>query len=119
MGDEYLSRVSLEVNGKSIEDFSSFQEGERELHKPVNLMNKTGFTAVTPRYTVTVGYVIPAAGEFDWSEVKDGRLTAHYENGKRVTYTGVYVLSLGEETTDGEKETKRDIKLGASGRIEE
>ena len=113
---EYLSRVLLDVNGVQIDDFKSATDKEVELNKRVNLMNKTGFMAATPRYGVEVEYVVPYSGEFDWSAVKDGRLTLKYENGKIITYTGVCTLTIGDEKVDGENETTRSITLGAAGR---
>ncbi len=119
MSEEYLSRIDLEVDGKSIDDFDGFTEDEVEHHRPVNLMKITGFTKVTQRYGCKVSYVIPASGEFDWSNVEDGRLTIEFENGKRITFTGVYLIKIGEMTVDGEKAATRSIELGASGRMEE
>jgi hypothetical protein len=119
MGEQYASRVILEVNGAQIEDFDKFEEGDIDYNAQVKLMNKTGFMSVLPRYTMTVGYVKPLNGEFDWSSVRDGRLTVEYENGDRVTYTGVFLMKKGKETSDGENAIKRDIELGASDRIEE
>jgi len=116
---EYLSRVLLDVNGVQIDDFKSATDKEVELNKRVNLMNKTGFMAATPRYGVEVEYVVPYSGEFDWTAVKDGRLTLEYENGKRVTYTGVCTLTVGDEKAEGENETTRAITLGATGKVTE
>ena len=116
---EYCSKVTLEVNGKTITDFKSFTEKEVQYYKQVSLMNKTGHMAVTPRHAVSVEYVKPTSGEFDWASVKSGRLSVEYENGQRVTYTGVYILTKGEEKTDGDNEITRTIDLGAEGRFEE
>lgn len=117
---EYVSRVLLDVNGQSIEDFKSVTEKEVEINKPVNLMNKTGFMKVTARYAVDVEYVVPeTASEFDWESVSDGRLSIEYMNGKRITFTGVYVLTAGEAKADGENEMTRTINLGATGRVVE
>lgn len=117
---EYVSKVLLDVNGQSIEDFKSVEEGEIELHKQVNLMNKTGHTGVTPRYGVNVDYVVPETdSEFDWDTVADGRLSIEKMNGKRTTYTGVYVLKVGAAKADGENEMVKTIELGAEGRIPE
>lgn len=117
---EYVTRCTLDVNGQSIEDFKSVTEGEIELHKQVNLMNKTGHAAVTARHGVTVDYVVPLdAPEFDWEGVAGGTLSIEFENGKRTTYTGVYVLKIGEQQVDGEDETVRTIELGAEKRLVE
>lgn len=117
---EYVSRILLDVNGQSIEDFKSVTEKEVEHHKEVKLMNKTGFMAVKQRYGVSVEYVVPETNpEFNWSGVKDGRLSIEFMNGKRITYTGVYVLKVGDVKIDGENEATKNIDLGAANRIEE
>lgn len=114
---EYVNRCFLEVNGQTIEDFKSVAEKEVELHKAVNLMNKTGVCGVTPRYGVTVDYVVPAGEpEFDWEAVKDGTLTIEYEGGRRRSFTGVYVGKIGEAKTDGDNELVKSIELLATGR---
>jgi hypothetical protein len=117
---EYVSQVTLDVNGKSITDFKTFTENEIELNKEVRLMNKTGFMGVTPRFGCKVDYVIPQTNpEIDWSTVRNGRLSVEFENGRRITYTGVTTLKIGEMKVDGENETVRTIELGATGRVEE
>ncbi len=117
---DILSSVILEVNGQTIDDFKSVTEGEREYRKPVKLMKKTGFVTVTPNHTVKVDYAVPATGEFNWAEVQEGRLTLEFENGKRVTYTGVCTLKEGEMKIDGGDDgTIKEIELGAKKRIEE
>jgi hypothetical protein len=117
---EYVSKVLLDVNGQSIDDFQSVSIKETEIHKTVNLMNKTGHTKVTPRHAVDVEYVVPETdSEFDWESVSDGRLSIEYGNGKRTTFTGVYVLKVGEAKADGETEMVKTIELGAEGRIDE
>lgn len=120
MSSEYVSRVLLDVNGQSVEDFKAVTEKELEINKPVNLMNKTGFIKMTARYSVSVDYVVPeTASEFSWEAVEDGTLSIEYMNGNRITYTGVYVLKMGEAKADGENEMVRTIELGAIGRTKE
>lgn len=114
---EYVNTVTLDVNGQEIEDFKSFTDNERELHKQVNLMNKTGFMKITQRPGCKVDYVVPAEKEFDWESVKDGRLSVEYEDGKRVTFIGVYTLKIGEAKVDGDNEVVRSIELGAKERM--
>ena len=46
-------------------------------------------------------------------------MTVEYDNGKRVTFTGVYTLKIGEAKIDGENETTKAIELGAEERTEE
>ena len=115
----YVNRLTLDVNGQQIEDFKGFTDNERELHKPVNLMNTTGFMKTTQRPGCKVDYVVPEEGEFDWESVKDGRLSVEFENGKRVTFTGVHTLKIGEAKVDGDNEVVRNIDLGAKERVKE
>jgi hypothetical protein len=116
---EYVSRVLLEVNGQDIEDFESIQEHEFELNRQVKLMNQTGHCTVTPRYGITVEYVIPSdSPEFDFMTVANGTLTIDYQNGTRITYSGVYILKVGGKF-DVEKEAHRNIDLGATARLPE
>lgn len=115
---EYVINVLLEVNGQNINDFSSVTEGEVDLAKQINLMNKTGFGTLTPRYGVEVDYVVPSdAPEFDFASVKNGTLTIDLQNGVRTTYTGVHTLKIGASKYDGENEVTRTISLGATGKV--
>lgn len=117
---EYIIRCTLDVDGQSVTDFKAVTIKETELHKPVNLMHKTGFAGVTPRHGVTVDYVVPQTDpEFPWEGVKDGRLTVEFENGRKKTFTGVYILKVGDMKVDGENETVRSIELGATSMIVE
>lgn len=117
---EYIAAVKLEVNGQEIDDFKSVTEKEIERHKQVNLMNKTGVIKVTPRYGIEVEYLIPKdSPEQDWSEVANATLTIDKDNGKRVTYSGVYVMKEGAAKYDGENEATKTIDLVATERIEE
>lgn len=116
---EYVNQVTLEVNGQEITDFKTVTEGERELRKKIKLMNKTGFTRTVQDYTVQVEYVIPMdATEFDFESIENGTLTIDYENGKRVTYTGVSTMKIGEIKFDGDNEATKMIDFGATGRTE-
>jgi len=115
MSSEYVSNVTLEVNGQEIDDFKKVEVGEVELNKQVNLMNKTGTTGITPRRTVVVDYVIPEdAPEFDFTTVKNGTLTIGYQNGKRIQFFGVTTLKIGATSFDGDNEAVRSITLHAT-----
>jgi len=117
--DEYISRVTLIVNGEEIEDFSAFEEDERELKKTVKLMNKTGVLAVKPRYGFSLDYVVPKSGAFDFADVEDGTASVEFENGDRVTFGGVECLKIGKAKYDGDKETTKTIDFAAATRSEE
>jgi hypothetical protein len=114
MSELFVSQVLLEIDGKSITDFKSVEEKEFELHKVVNLMNTTGHITTKERYGVSVEYIIPKDGpEFDFTAVKGGKIVIDYQNGKRVNYSGVYVLKIGALKHDGDKESSRTIDFSA------
>lgn len=116
---EYVSGVTLEVNGQEITDFKTVTEGGRTLRKQVALMNKTGHVNVTPRHTVSVDYVVPKdAPEFDFDAVVGGTLTIDKGNGRRIQYGGVCTLEIGESKYDGDNEVVRAISLSAETRTE-
>lgn len=117
MAEEYVSQVLLEINSKKITDFSGVEEGEYELHKPVRLMNGKGHISVAPDYKFSLDYIIPKdTPEFDFDQVKDGRVVIDYQNGKRVTYGGVYTTKVGAAKHDGEKESMKTIEFSAKTR---
>jgi len=117
MAEEYVSQVLLEIDGKKITDFKSVEEKEYELHKAVNLMNTTGHISTMSRHGVSLEYAIPKDGtEFDFDTVKGGKIVIDYNNGKRVTYSGVYVLKIGAAKHDGDKESTRNIDFSAKTR---
>jgi len=117
---EYVSLVLLEVNGQSITDFASVEEGKVELGQQVKLMNTTGYCKKVPRHTIQVDYVIPSdAPIFNFAGVQNGTLTIDYENGTRITYGGVSTMDIGEAKFDGDKETHRTISLMAITRTPE
>lgn len=120
MSELYVSRVFLEVNGQEIDDFKAVEEDEYDMAEQVKLMNQTGHVEVTPRYKVTVDYVIPGdAPEFDFTTVILGTLTIDRQNGTRVTYQNVRRMKIGKTHYDGEKEAVKTITLGATGRLEQ
>lgn len=118
---EYVSKITLDINGQQITNFKSATEKEVELGKEVPLMNETGFIDKTPRYGVALEYIIPKdTPEFDFTTVKNGRLTIDRGgNAGRITYTGVTRLKIGESKYDGENEVTKTIDFGATDRIPE
>ncbi|MDA8428483.1 MAG: hypothetical protein M0T70_04435 [Geobacteraceae bacterium] len=118
---EYVRKVLLEINGQSITDFKTVTEGERTLRVPVKLMNKTGFATVTQRPTVQVDYVIPKdKPEFDFDSVEDGTLTIDYDNGTRITYSGICTDKIGSVKYDEDNDAVKQIDfIVTAGRVEE
>ena len=122
MSEEYVSRVLLEIDSQNIEDFEEVEEGDVELAKAVELMNKIGTCELLPKYSIKVKYAIPKdADEFDFNSVKNGRLTIDRKNGMRIVYTGVTRIKIGATKYGKDVATKeiefiatdRDPKLGS------
>jgi hypothetical protein len=118
MADEYVSVITLIVNGQTITDFNKCKEPKRGIRKAVKLMNKTGFVTVTPDYVDgSIDYVIPKnATEFDFDGVVNGTLIIDKGNGHRVTYGGVFVTEIDEPDYGDDKEAVRKITWGATKR---
>lgn len=118
---EYVAKVLLSVNGQEITDFKSFTEPTIVPNRVIEAANKTGFAGATKRYAdIKVEYLIPKNDpEFDWESVSNGNLTIDFENGVRVTFTGVYTLEIGGAKLGDEGDPIREITLGAVERITE
>ena len=120
MAESVVKVAALEINGKNIEDFNSVTINAYTVSKQVNLMNKTNIGLMTPRYTVGIGFVEPAAGlPLDVKNIRNGTITIEYDNGKRITYGGVYTAEVGEGTIDGESELDYTVTYNAESRTEE
>jgi hypothetical protein len=117
--NEYVERIQLEVNGVIIDDFEEVTENEVEYRKPVNLANKTGFSQLTARYGGKIKYAIPAdAPEFNFKGIQGGTLTIDFLNGKRRSFTGVFVTKEGEATY-GKDTAMKSIEWGAMDRVDQ
>lgn len=115
---DYVSRITLAVNGQEIDDFKSVTENDVTIRRAVPVMYKTGFTGATPRYGLEILYVKPAGrAEFDFAGVSDGTVTVTYDDGSSVIFTGCATLGIGAATMDGDNEVTRTITMGAKGRI--
>lgn len=111
---QYVNRCILEVNGVSFEDFESITVNSVTKHKAVNLMNKTGFAAMTERHTLSVNVKKNfVKSPIDLDNVKGGTITIEYENGDRDTFAGVYSMETGDGTIDGETELTTTKTFGA------
>jgi hypothetical protein len=116
MADDYIVKCILTHDGKDIEDFESITEHPIKRAKPVELMNKTGFGKLTPRYTFSVVYVVPTTNPLDWSKVTNDTFVIKDDGGRITTYIGVRLIEEGEAKRDGKEEVKQTIELGATKR---
>ena len=116
--NELVREILLEVNGELLTDFTAVTEGERVLRKAVKLHSKTAFVKVPPEYNITVDYNIPDnRPEFDFEGMQNGTLTIDRQNGTRITFSGVNVLSIGEAKYGGEDGPTIPVKMIADKRI--
>jgi hypothetical protein len=119
MASEYVNLCTLEVDGKTFSDFDSFTDNSVIVAKTVNLMNKTGFANMTPRYGFSISVKKPYTGEISLDKVKNGTLTVEYDDGDRILYSGVYTLETGDAVTDGETELTMTKVFGAANKEKE
>lgn len=118
--EEYITSITLEINGEQEDNFTAFEEDERELKRLVKLMNKTGTTKVKGPVKFNLDYVVPKnSPERNFEEIEDGTVTVDYENGKRISFGGVECLKIGKARYDGEKEVVKTIEFAATERTEE
>lgn len=120
MADDAVVSCKLFANGQEIEDFDKFTENEFTDAVEVKLMNKTKYAEATPRYGFTLSYVKPVGSHgYDFRAVIDGTFVVEYHGGERVRFAGVRFLSYGAQSTDGENAIKKEVRFGATDRIEE
>jgi hypothetical protein len=115
----YVNRCNLEVNGQEFSDFASFTDNNTVVAKTVNLMNKTGFATMTPRYGFSLEVKKPYTGELDLDTVVNGTLTVQFDNGERILYRGVNTLETGDGALDGETELTYTKIFGATNKERE
>ncbi len=110
---EYVSRVTLNINGQQCEDFDTITEPEEVARETVELMNKIGTCKTTKAMVLKADYVKPfGAPEFDFDQCDGtGTIIVDYEDGSRRSYTGVALLKKGELQHDGKKASKRTIEF--------
>jgi hypothetical protein len=117
MSESYVTRCIVEIDGQQISDFKNYREGQRELRRMVKLMNKVGVSEVTPSITFGFDYVPPTSGtEYPFESISNSAVTVELDGGRRVTFSGVAVLSIGESRIDSETELVRPIEFGATSR---
>lgn len=117
---DYVTRCYVAINGQDFEHFKAFREKEREVAKQINLMNGTGRSKSTPRYQIELDYVIPATGtEYDFDALENATVTVEKQGGRRLVFSGVGTLTVGESVIDNENEEVRTILMHADTRKEE
>jgi hypothetical protein len=108
---QYIVRANLELAGKPIGDFKSFQEEAVQYNKQIPLMYKTGTAPVTHRYKFKAEYVVPQGGGIDFTSLAVTGVTFNVEldGGERFIYGDVAVESISETKIDSENEYIRDV----------
>jgi hypothetical protein len=120
MSDVLVSRCTVSINTVQETDLKNFNEGDRELAAPVNLMHKTGFIQKTARYTFTMDRAVNAAGSpIDYDTLKDATVVVERDGGSRVLYSGVRTMMIASGGIDGENEEVQTITFGAASRTVE
>lgn len=115
---DYITKVTLDLDGEVEDNFKSVEEKEIETGKAVELANKTGFAEITPRYGLSIEYVIPKTGERNWSKfvIADAVVTIYRSGGSKVTYRGVRLIKKGSAKADGKEEMGYTVEFTAADR---
>lgn len=120
MATEYVSKITLIANGQEVAHLESCTEMEREVRTSKNLMRSTGFYRRQPRYQLQCVYAIPAAAtEFDFEGLENGTIIVEYEGGRRILYSGVSTLTIGEKPFNETDAATCTVLMGADSRREE
>jgi hypothetical protein len=114
----YITRFTLELAGRRIDDWADFKEDEIVLNKVIPLVNKSGSAPVTQRFGFEATYVVPTVNPFDFMANRGavGSATVEYDDGERIDYGGVKVVSVAADPVGGENELKRKVKFFAATR---
>jgi hypothetical protein len=113
MAIDYDGEVVVEINGQEV-DVVSLDYTVNTGRKPVKTMNRTGRAkgSVTgiKTYDFKITAAAPAAGEFDWTNMKDAQIVIYpVENpSKRTTFIDANVQTVGNRY-QLEGEAVRDI----------
>ncbi len=114
--DEYISKITLDIDGQQIEDFTEITESKVELRKEVVLANKVGFCNVQNVRKLTLKYVLPKGrAPFDFEGKKGGTLTIDHGDGTRRSFKDVCTLSVGDVTKGKDDAAEQDIEMLTSG----
>lgn len=106
MAVKYVSRARVTRNGQKIQHMKSFRRREYSYAAEVETMDGGGSVDLPKRPGFSLDYALPKTNpKLDWSDVRDEDWTVELDGGKRIIYTGVDCVSMGEVTIDGEKES--------------
>ena len=110
---KYVSRCTILKSGAKVEHTKTFKWNERKIREQIKLMDGVGTVDTIPEQTFSFDYVIPKNGAIlDWSIIEDETITVFLKSGQRITFTGVDLISQGELSFDGEKESVMSISCG-------
>ena len=110
----------LEVNGVNVENFNQVDITEVTYAKRVDLMNITDHAVMTQRHGLAVTYVQPQGGfPTEVKVIRNGTITLQYDDGTRVTFSGVYSLNSDTGSINGTDEFTFVVNYSAVDRIDE
>jgi len=117
MAQKMVNHAGLMLNGARVGNLKSFKKDEVEHRAEVDMMDGCGSVERTKKHKFSFDYVIPAEGaKLDWDKVEDATLTVELTGGRRLTYSGVDLLTEGEFTTDGDGEAVMTLSFIAAAR---
>lgn len=123
MSDMYVGLIVLEIDGVEYE-VKRFEDTVTTNRRTVKTMNRSGRSLGHAKgvvdYTINCSVAIPKQGEPNWIAMVDAKISLEPQDGggKRETFTGVYLQSMGSKY-DVEGEAVRDLTLGALNKYEE
>lgn len=120
MAIKYANRARVTRNGQKVPHMKHFTRREAVYSSEVETMEGGGTVEKPKRPGFSIGYVLPKTNpKLDWSDVKDEDWVVEIQGGKRVIYTGVDCLSMGEFNLDGDGESVATLTFYAATEDEE
>jgi len=119
MAKKYVARCIVMRNGARVDDLKNFKILEDVYREEVDLMTGSGSVDRARKYKFSLDYAPPKNGAIlDWSNVEDETFIVELEGGRRLVYSGVDSLSVGELTLDGQQEAVMTVTFIAAGKDE-
>lgn len=115
-----IAKAELICDGEKIPGIVSIEESEVEHGARQSTLDGGMYCETTSEYGMSVEYVVPTVGKFDFLKLKKspGTLIIRFHGGKTRTYFGVQPIKESASKTDGKSAKVETWELFATDRKE-
>ena len=117
-----VSRATLFAGASTIANIKNIKTNQVDYAAEVQLLNDFDTVDLPQKYGFSFDAVqIQGISEQNWSDVWDGTTTGRIakKGGGTIIFTECKLISIGEETIDGQNEMVKTITVFAKGRTDE